>query len=73
MTQKEFECAKTILTQARLQLSVKDGRFPANAMKGRYDWRKNIDAVLVTNPMDGGYAPDMKRDRVLERIETVLK
>ena len=64
---------QTILTQVRLQLSVKDGRFPANTMKGRYDWGKNIDAVLVTNPMDGGYAPDMKRDRVLERIETVLK
>lgn len=34
---------------------------------------KSIDAVLVTNPMDGGYAPDMKRDRVLERNETVLQ
>jgi len=34
---------------------------------------KSIDAVLVTNPMDGGYSANMKRDRVLERIETVLK
>jgi hypothetical protein len=31
---------QTILTQVRLQLSVKDGRFPANAMKGRYGWGK---------------------------------
>jgi hypothetical protein len=42
-------------------------------MKGRYGWGKNIDAVLVSNPMGGGYAADMKRNRVLERNETVLQ